>query len=93
MAKKKRSIKRTIAHAAGWQVAKRVAKMVPFGGTAVAIVLVGSDIKNKGFVKGVVNSGIDAIPFVGLVKNGVEIVRGKDFLPDKEESENGSKAS
>ena len=93
MAKKKRSIKRTIAHAAGWQVAKRVAKMVPFGGTAVAIVLVGSDIKNKGFVKGVVNSGIDAIPFVGLVKNGVEIVRGKDFLPDKEESKNGSKVS
>jgi hypothetical protein len=93
MAKKKRSIKRTIAHAAGWQVAKRVAKMVPFGGTAVAIVLVGSDIKNKGFVKGVVNSGIDAIPFVGLVKNGVEIVRGKDFLPDKEESKNGSKDS
>ena len=93
MAKKKRSIKRTLAHAAGWQVAKRVAKMVPFGGTAVAIVLVGSDIKNKGFVKGVVNSGIDAIPFVGLVKNGVEIVRGKDFLPDKEESKNGSKVS
>ena len=93
MGKKKSSIKRTIARAAGWQVAKRVAKMVPFGGTAVAVVLVGSDIKNKGFVKGVVNSGIDAIPFVGLVKNGVEIVRGKDFLPDKEESKNGSKAS
>ena len=93
MAKKKSSIKRTIAHAAGWQVAKRVAKMIPFGGTAVAIVLVGSDIKNKGFVKGVVNSGIDAIPFVGLVKNGVEIVRGKDFLPDKEESKNGSKTA
>ena len=90
MAKQKRSIKRTIAHAAGWQVAKRVAKMIPFGGTAVAIVLVGSDIKNKGFVKGVVNSGIDAIPFVGLVKNGVEIVRGKDFLPDKEDSKNGT---
>ncbi len=90
MAKQKRSIKRTIAHAAGWQVAKRVAKMIPFGGTAVAIVLVGSDIKNKGFVKGVVNSGIDAIPIVGLVKNGVEIVRGKDFLPDKEDSKNGT---
>ena len=90
MAKEKRSIKRTIAHAAGWQVAKRVAKMIPFGGTAVAIVLVGSDIKNKGFVKGVVNSGIDAIPIVGLVKNGVEIVRGRDFLPDKEDGKNGT---
>ena len=92
MAKKKKSLKRHIAHAAGWQVAKRVAKMVPFGGTAVAIVLVGTDVKNKGLFKGVINSGIDAIPVVGLVKNGIEIVRGKDFLPDKEEKKNGSKA-
>lgn len=91
MAKEKRSLKRTVAHTAGWQIAKRVAKMVPLGGTAVAIVLVGSDIKNKGFARGVLNSGLDAIPFVGLVKNGVEIVRGKDFLPDKTENKNGSK--
>ena len=92
MAKQKKTLKRHIAHAAGWQVAKRVAKMVPFGGTAVAIVLVGTDVKNKGLFKGVINSGIDAIPVVGLVKNGIEIVRGKDFLPDKEEKKNGSKA-
>ena len=45
-----------------------------------------------GVVRGVVNSGIDAIPVVGLVKNGVEIARGKDFLPDKEEKRNGSNA-
>lgn len=92
MAKQKKSLKRHIAHATGWQIAKRAAKMVPFGGTAVAIVLVGSDVKNKGLFKGVINSGIDAIPVVGLVKNGIEIVRGKDFLPDKEEKKNGSKA-
>ena len=92
MAKEKKSLKRKVAHAAGWQVAKRVAKMVPFGGTAVAVVLVGTDIRNKGLFQGVINSGIDAIPVVGLVKNGIEIVRGKDFLPDKEEKKNGSKA-
>ena len=82
MANSKTEIKRKLVHAGGWQVAKRVAKAVPFGGTAVAIVLVGTDIKNKGFVKGLVNSGIDAIPFVGLAKNAVELVRG-DFIPDK----------
>jgi hypothetical protein len=92
MAKQKKSLKRKIAHAAGWQLAKRGAKMLPFGGTVVAVALVGTDIKNKGLVKGVINSGIDAIPVVGLVKNGIEIVRGKDFLPDKEEKRNGSKA-
>lgn len=82
MADKKRSIKRTLLHAGGWQVAKRVAKMVPFGGTVVAVVLVGSDIRSKGVVNGVLNSGIDAIPFVGLAKNAIELVRG-DFIPDK----------
>ena len=61
---------------------KRVAKTIPFGGTVVAVALVGSDIKNKGVVKGLVNSGIDAIPFVGLAKNAVELVTG-DFIPDK----------
>ena len=92
MAKQQKSLKRKVAHAAGWQLVKRGAKMLPFGGTAVALFLVGSDIKRKGVVKGVVNSGIDAIPVVGLVKNGIEIARGKDFLPDKEEKPNGSKA-
>lgn len=67
--------------------------MLPFGGTVVAVILVGSDIKQKGLVKGVANSAIDAIPIVGLVKNGIEIVRGKDFLPDKEESKNGSETA
>ena len=85
MARKKHSVKRKLLHAGGWQVAKRVAKMVPFGGTAVAIGLVGHDIKKKGLIKGVVNSGIDAIPVVGLVKNGVELVTG-DLIPDKEDS-------
>ena len=83
MTEKKQSIKRKLVHAGGWQVAKRVT--IPFGGTVVAIVLVGSDIRSKGLVKGVINSSIDAIPFVGLAKNAVEMVRG-DFLADKPKS-------
>ncbi len=82
MTDRKKTIGRKLLHAGGWQVAKRVAKTIPFGGTAVAIALVGTDIKNKGVVKGIVNSGIDAIPFVGLAKNAIELVRG-DFIPDK----------
>lgn len=77
-----RSIKRKLVHAGGWQVAKRVAKTVPFGGTAVVVVLVGSDIRNKGLVRGLVNSGIDAIPFFGLAKNAIELFRG-DFIADR----------
>jgi len=77
-----KTFKRKILHAGGWQVAKRIAKMVPFGGAVIAALLVGGDIKKKGVVKGVLNSGIDAIPFVGLAKNAVELIRG-DFISDK----------
>ncbi|MEO6333800.1 MAG: hypothetical protein ABIO91_02360 [Pyrinomonadaceae bacterium] len=82
MAEKKNGIGRKIVHAGGWQVARRAAKMIPFGGTVVAVGLVGHDIKRKGLVKGVLNSGIDAIPFVGFAKNAVELFTG-DFIPDK----------
>jgi len=82
MAVEKKSIKRKLVHAGGWQVAKRVAKMVPFGGTVVVVTLVGFDIKNKGLVKGVINSGLDAIPIIGLAKNAVELFIG-DFISDK----------
>jgi hypothetical protein len=75
-------ITKKLMHAGGWQVVKRAAKSVPLGGTAVAIALVGSDIRNKGVFRGLVNSGIDAIPLVGLAKNAVELVRG-DFIADK----------
>ena len=90
MAEKKHSIKRKIVHAGGWALVKRGAKMLPFGGTIIAVGLVGHDIKRKGLFKGVVNSGIDAIPVVGLAKNAVEIFTG-DFIPDKNKSEKKKK--
>ena len=63
-------------------MAKRLAKMVPLGGTVVAVALVGDDIRKKGVIRGFVNSGLDAIPIVGLAKNGIELITG-DFIPDK----------
>jgi len=82
MTKENSSIKRKLVHAGGWQVAKRVAKSVPYVGTVMAIGLVGYDIKRKGVVKGVLNAGLDAIPFVGMGKNIFEYFAG-DLLPDK----------
>ena len=92
MSDKNTSLKRKLVHAGGWQIAKRVAKSIPGVGTALAIGLVGLDIKRKGFVKGVLNSGLDAIPFVGLGKNAVELFTG-DFLPDKEPKNNNQRSS
>lgn len=90
MSQERTTVKRKLLHAGGWQVAKRVAKALPFGGTAIAVALVGSDIRKKGVVKGILNSGLDAIPLVGLAKNAVELFTG-DFISDKETSANGKR--
>ncbi len=60
----------------------RAAKAVPFVGAAVAIGLIGYEIKRKGMIKGVVNTALDATPYVGATKNAIELVTG-DWLPDK----------
>ena len=88
MAKESTSLKRKLVHAGGWTIAKRVAKSIPYLGSAMAIGLVGYDIKRKGLVKGVLNSGLDAIPFVGLGKNAIEFFTG-DLLADKDVKANG----
>ncbi len=82
MADNQKTLKRKAAEAGGWAIARRAARSIPYVGTAVAIGLVGYDIRKKGVVNGVLNSGIDAIPFVGLAKNAVEFFTG-DFFPDK----------
>ena len=85
MKEEKKSVTRKLVHAGGWQVAKKVAKMVPFGGRVVAVGLVGHSIRRKGFVMAVINSGLDAIPVVGIAKNAVELFTG-DFIPDKRQN-------
>jgi len=91
MAVTKKTLTRKVIHAGGWQVAKKAAKMIPFGGTLVAVGLVGHDIKKKGVIRGVINSGLDAIPVLGFAKNAVELVTG-DFIADKQQRKtNGAK--
>ena len=85
MTENKKTLKRKAAEAGGWMAARRIAKSVPYLGTVMAIGFVGYDIKKKGVLKGVLNSGLDAIPFVGTGKNLIEFFTG-DLLPDKKDS-------
>jgi hypothetical protein len=84
MEKNKKSLKQKAVEVGGWQVIKRVGKSVPVVGGLLTIGLIGYDIKKKGLIKGVINSGLDAIPVVGMGKNIIEFFTG-DFLSDKEE--------
>jgi hypothetical protein len=83
MNENKKEIAKKVAKVGGWQVAKRVAKRIPVIGTVLTIGLVGHDIRKKGLIKGVVNSGLDAVPFVGTAKGVIELFTG-DLLSDKQ---------
>jgi hypothetical protein len=57
---------------------------VPVIGTAIALATIAATMRKKGFLRGVMDTGLNAIPFVGAAKNTVELVRGRDFFPDRE---------
>lgn len=78
----KREIAKKVAKTGGWVVAKRILKPIPVVGSILTIGLVGFDMKKKGVVKGAINSGLDAVPFVGTVKGVIEIFTG-DLISDK----------
>lgn len=73
----------TVGRYAGRKVARRLSRSIPWIGAAIAIVTLGSAIRKKGFVRGLIHSGLDAIPFVGGAKNMAELARGRDFIADR----------
>jgi hypothetical protein len=62
---------------------KRASRSIPWIGTAIALLTIGSAIRRKGLLRGSLDSALNAIPFVGGVKNAAEVARGRDFLRDK----------
>ena len=73
----------TIRNYATRKIARRLSRSLPWIGAAIALATLGSAIRRKGLVRGMIHSGLDAIPFVGGAKNMAEVVRGRDFLADK----------
>jgi hypothetical protein len=67
----------------GARLSRRMARSLPWVGAAVAIVTVASTMRRKGVISGALDSGLDAVPFVGLAKNVFEVARGRDFFPDR----------
>ena len=56
---------------------------MPIVGTVIAVATVASTIRRKGVVSGTMDTGLNAMPVVGLVKNAIEMMRGRDFFPDR----------
>lgn len=67
----------------GARLSRRVVRAAPWVGTVIALATIGTTMKRKGFFRGALETGLNAIPFVGATKSAIEIARGRDFLPDR----------
>jgi hypothetical protein len=65
------------------RVMRRVGRMLPWVGVAFALAGVASAVRRKGFIRGSVDSALNAIPIIGGVKTAAELVRGRDFIAAK----------
>jgi hypothetical protein len=65
------------------RLARRIRRSLPWVGSALALATVFSTMRRKGMLGGVLDTGLNAVPIVGAAKNVVEVVRGRDFFPDR----------
>jgi hypothetical protein len=77
------SMTNRLARWGGMRVSRRLSRAIPLIGTAVALVTVAATIRRKGVVRGSLDSGLNALPFVGALKAGIEVIRGRDLFRDK----------
>ena len=61
----------------------RFARIIPWVGTAIALVAVASAMRRKGVLGGAAHVALNAVPVVGSVKALAETIRGRDFIPDR----------
>jgi hypothetical protein len=77
----------TIAHRlASWGGARlsgRMSRSLPWIGAVIAVATVASTMRRKGVISGALDTGLNAVPLVGAAKNVIEVVRGRDFFPDR----------
>ena len=67
----------------GMRLSRRLRRSIPILGTAIAVATVVSTVRRKGVVSGTLDTGLNAVPFVGALKNIAEVMRGRDFFPDR----------
>jgi hypothetical protein len=62
---------------------RRMARSLPWVGGLIALATIGGAIRRKGFFGGTLDSALNALPWVGGMKNAAEVYRGRDFIRNK----------
>ena len=77
------SVGQKVTRWGGVRLSRRLRRSIPILGTAIAAATIVSAVRRKGVVSGTLDTGVNAMPFVGALKNAVELLRGRDFFPDR----------
>lgn len=67
----------------GARLSRRVSRSIPVLGVAIAAATVIATMRRKGLLSGVLDTGLNAMPGIGALKNVIEYARGRDFFPDR----------
>lgn len=67
----------------GLRLSRRLSRSLPWIGSAIALATVATTVRRKGLLRGSVDTGLNAIPFVGALKAVLETFRGRDFFADR----------
>jgi hypothetical protein len=65
------------------RLSRRLVRSMPWVGGLIAVAAVGLAIRRKGFLGGTVDTALNAVPVLGAAKNAAEVIRGRDFIPDR----------
>jgi hypothetical protein len=74
------SIARTASRIPAGFVTRRLIRAWPVVGAIVALATVAGAIRRKGFLRGVADTALNAVPVLGTAKNLIEVHRGRDFI-------------
>jgi hypothetical protein len=66
------------------RMTRKLVRAVPWIGGIVALITLGSAVRRKGMLGGTLDTALDFVPFVGGMKNVAEVVRGRDFIRDRQ---------
>ena len=65
------------------RMARKLLRSVPLLGAVIALVTVAHAVRRKGMLGGTMDATLDFMPFIGGVKNTLELMRGRDFIADR----------
>ncbi len=77
------AVAKSVARWGGMRLSRRLSRSIPLIGTAIALATIGVAMRRKGVLRGAADSALNAVPFLGAAKNVAEVVRGRDFFPDR----------